>query len=65
MRMKRITIPKEISGMPILDAVSLYHDDSDLRQQLSSDLFREFGIVIEPMDQLTLPNNIPPQSDRI
>ncbi len=40
-------------------------DDADLRQQLSSDLFREFGIVIEPMDQLTLPNNIPPQSDRI
>jgi hypothetical protein len=40
-------------------------DDSDLRQQLSSDLFREFEIVIEPMDQLTLPNNIPPQSDRI
>ena len=29
MRMKRITIPKEISGMPILDAVSLYHDDFD------------------------------------
>ena len=40
-------------------------DDVDLRQQLSGDLFREFGIVIEPMDQLTLPNNIPPQSDRI
>jgi|TARA_B100000959_G_scaffold280608_1_gene342754 hypothetical protein len=40
-------------------------DDSDLRQQLSGDLFREFEIVIEPIDQLTLPNNIPPQSDRI
>ena len=39
--------------------------DPDRHQQLSCDLFREFEIVIEPMDQLTLPNNIPPQSDRI
>ena len=37
-------------------------DDVDLRQQLSSDLFREFGIVVEPTDRLPYPNNIhPPQ----
>ena len=40
-------------------------NDEDKALEYSSDLFREFEIVIEPMDQLTLPNNIPPQSDRI
>ena len=38
-------------------------DDVDLRQQLSSDLFREFGIVVEPTDRLPYPNNITTPSD--
>ena len=38
-------------------------DDADLRQQLSSDLFREFGIVFEPRDRLPYPNNITTPSD--
>ena len=33
--MRRISIPKEVGGMPILNAVSLYHDD--------------FGWVIHPL----------------
>ena len=40
-------------------------DDADLRQQLSSDLFREFGIVVEPKDRLPYPNNITTPSDCI
>ena len=40
-------------------------DDVDLRQQLSSDLFREFGIVVEPTDRLPYPNNITTPSDCI
>ena len=40
-------------------------DDADLRQQLSSDLFREFGIVVEPTDRLPYPNNITTPSDCI
>ena len=40
-------------------------DDVDLRQQLSSDLFREFGIVVEPKDRLPYPNNITTPSDCI
>lgn len=40
-------------------------DDVDLRQQLSSDLFREFGIVVEPTDRLPYPNNITTLSDCI
>ena len=39
--------------------------DVDLRQQLSSDLFREFGIVVEPTDRLPYPNNITTPSDCI
>ena len=38
-------------------------DDVDLRQQLSGDLFREFGIVVEPTDRLPYPNNITTPSD--
>ena len=38
-------------------------DDADLRQQLSGDLFREFGIVVEPTDRLPYPNNITTPSD--
>jgi len=40
-------------------------DDVDLRQQLSGDLFREFGIVVEPTDRLSYPNNITTPSDCI
>ncbi len=40
-------------------------DDVDLRQQLSGDLFREFGIVVEPTDRLPYPNNITTPSDCI
>jgi hypothetical protein len=40
-------------------------DDVDIRQQLSSDLFREFGIVVEPTDRLPYPNNITTPSDCI
>lgn len=38
-------------------------DDADLRQQLSGDLFRGFGIVVEPTDRLPYPNNITTPSD--
>ena len=38
-------------------------DDADLRQQLSGDIFREFGIVVEPTDRLPYPNNITTPSD--
>ena len=38
-------------------------DDADLRQQLSRDLFGEFGIVVEPTDRLPYPNNITTPSD--
>ena len=37
--------------------------DPDRHQQLSSDLFREFGIVVEPTDRLPYPNNITTPSD--
>lgn len=40
-------------------------DDADLRQQLSGDLFRGFGIVVEPTDRLPYPNNITTPSDCI
>ena len=37
-------------------------DDVDLLQQLSSDLFREFSIVVEATGRLPYPHNItPPQ----
>ena len=40
-------------------------DDADLRQQLSGDIFRGFGIVVEPTDRLPYPNNITTPSDCI
>ena len=39
--------------------------DPDPHQQLSSDLFREFGIVVEPKDRMPYPNNITTPSDCI
>ena len=37
--------------------------DPDRHQQLSCDIFREFGIVVEPTDRLPYPNNITTPSD--